>query len=400
MSSTEIDRLRALRSADSAVLSVYLNVPVDLADHHGLLIMVRDLIRDATQPADAPQPGGRPAADQAIAAEEDAEAIVSAVRRRSQEWLGYSVALFACAEIGLAEALPVHGPLPERAVAAHRPYTRPLLAAVQRNPAYRVALIDARHAWILAITDGQIETVGEQTGAWVASTGFAGWYGLDAYRTQQKIITFARQHYRDTVTILERSTAAGPQPIVLGGHEDEINQFIAVLPRAIRQDIAGSFRVDLQTTSPARARELAAPVIQRWTEASEAALVRDVLNDRPEISATTDLTRCLQALRVRAVAHLLLGDDQIIPGFGCDNCGALTTGPGCDCPDPAAACRAVPDLLDEMANRALDGGSQVTMVRNPPFTAAARLRFPVAAQVTGLRSTANGTPPASVNAVP
>jgi hypothetical protein len=98
------------------------------------------------------------------------------------------------------------------------------------------------------------------------------------------------------------------------------------------------------------------------------------------VSATTGLEGCIAASRARAVAELILPDDQTVPGFACDACGALSAGPkGCDCPDPGKCCRAVPDLLDELAGRTLDGGGRVTSVRNPPFTAAARLRFPLAA---------------------
>ena len=68
----------------------------------------------------------------------------------------------------------------------------------------------------------------------------------------------------------------------------------------------------------------------------------------------------------------------MVPGFACMECGALSmNGNGCDCPDPGPRCHAVPDLLDLLADRTLDEGGQVTSVRNPPFTAAARLRFAV-----------------------
>jgi hypothetical protein len=41
------------------------------------------------------------------------------------------------------------------------------------------------------------------------------------------------------------------------------------------------------------------------------------------------------------------------------------------------AARAVPDLLEEMVQRALDDDGQVTVIRDAPFIIAAKLRFPV-----------------------
>lgn len=367
---TEADKLRAFRAAEPAVLSVYLGVPVDLAEHRGLPALARELIKSAASQ--------EPRAHGAHVRETDIEAVVRAVAVSSHEWLGHTAAIFACAEIGLFAVVPLPGHQTERAIIANRLYLRPVLTAMQRNPAYRAALVDAKHAWILNITDDQIETVAERTGSSVRSQGFSGWYGLEAYRIQQRIMELARQHFRDTISILERSADGERRPLVLGGHENEIRHFVAALPRTVRQSVAGSFSVDLQTATPGRVRELASPVIARWTEQAEVKLVDEVLNEPPNVSVTTDLDGCLAASRARAVAQLILPDDQVVPGFACDDCGALSSSAQiCDCPDPAQACHGVPDLLDELASRTLDGGGEVTSVRNPPFTAAARLRFPV-----------------------
>lgn len=374
---TAADKLRTLRASAPAVLSVYLTVPLDLAEHRSLGTRARELVKAAAAQAattEAPDRSGQRVRDT------DLESVTRAIGARSHEWLGHTIAIFACGELGLFESVPLPGALAELAVIADRPYTRPLLAAIQRNPPYRAALVDSRHAWIFAIAGDQIETVAERTSASVPSTTFAGWYGLEGYRVQQRIMTLARQHFLETIAILERTADPQRHPLVLGGHAAEINRFIGILPRGIRQDVAGSVRVDLHTVTPGRVRELAAPVIARWAEQSEARLVAQVLSEPPSTSVTTSLPGCLAASRSRAVAELMLADDQMVSGHACDDCGAVGVGAsGCDCPDPARACRAVPDLLDELANQTLDDGGQVIAVRDPPFAAAARLRFPVAA---------------------
>jgi len=369
---SDADRLRAVRAGKPAVVSVYLPVPVDLAEHRGLPIRARELIKSAA--SQEPRAGG------GMVRETDVDAIINAVARDSHEWLGRTVALFAWAEGGLFEAVPLPGPLHEQAVIADRPYIRPMLAALQRNPAYRVALVDTKHAWVLNIAQDQIETVAERIDRGVRSPQFAGWYGLEAYRVQQRIMELSKQHFRDTISILAHSGDGVARPLVLGGHEDEISRFQTLLPRAVRTTLAGSFRVDLQTATPGRVRELAGQVMAQWSRYAEARLVAELLNEPPNLSATTDLDGCLAASRARAVAQLVLPDDLVIPGYACDECGALSsTAKDCDCPDPNKACHPVPDLLDELASRTLDGGGLVTAVRNPPFTAAARLRFPIPA---------------------
>jgi hypothetical protein len=90
------------------------------------------------------------------------------------------------------------------------------------------------------------------------------------------------------------------------------------------------------------------------------------------------LDASLAAVNEGAVAHLLVTDKGMIQGFVCGRCGALNTGRD-ECPDWGTAARAVPDLAEEMVQRTLDDDAQVTVVRDAPFNAAAKLRFPVTA---------------------
>ncbi|MHB1431616.1 MAG: baeRF10 domain-containing protein [Streptosporangiaceae bacterium] len=364
--------LRAARSEEAGVVSVYLPVPLDLAEHRGLPTKARELARSAA--GEAAERGGPPAS------EADLEWIYRTVEENSPEWLGHTIALFSCGGIGLAEAVPLPGRLAERAVVAAGPYLRPLLAAIQRHPAYRVAIIDARHAWILAISDDRIETVTHRTGAGVPSTGFAGWYGLESHRIQQRIIQLSRQHFRDTTAILQGPDGGTPHPLLIGGQDSEVRQFLAIASRPVTDAVIGTFSVDLQTATPARVRELAEPAVDEWARAAEADLVREVLSEPPDTTVTTELAGCLAAIRNGAVGELILSDEKVVPGFACAACGALSlAADDCDCPEPGSAQAPVPDLLEVMAGRALDAGGQVTAVREAPFTAAARLRFPVTA---------------------
>jgi hypothetical protein len=371
---TDTDDLRGLLAQNTTVISLYLNVPLDIAEHRGLLTRARELIKAAQ---------GRPAG-------EDVDSIGGLISERGHDWLGRTVAIFACAEVGLLQAIPLGRPTPalpgpadDLAVISTRPYTRPLLAALQRHPAFQVAIIDGRHAWILAVRDDEVDMLFEQTGPDLPSSAFAGWAGLEAHRMQQRILNMSKQHYRDTAAILEQTTAATKRPLVLGGHEMQISHFLPMLPRTVNQRLAGRFAVDVRSATPGRVRDLATPVIARWARAAEADLVAEALNEPPDGAITTDLDSCLTAVRSGAVSQLVLADDQMVPGCVCDNCGGLAVGSvpvaagaaGCACPDPARAARPVPDVLDELACQALDQGSEVTAVRDAPFTAAAWLRF-------------------------
>ncbi len=175
-----VQRLRSRRADEPAVLSVYLGVPVDVGDHRGLPTRARELIKSA---ASHEQRGQGSQVSNA-----DVESIINAIDQNSAEWLGHTVAFFACSRIGLIETVQLPRSGTEQAVIADRPHIRPLLAALQRHPDYRAAVVDTKHAWVLHISDDRIETVAERTGTGVRSPGFGGWYGLEAYRVQQRIM--------------------------------------------------------------------------------------------------------------------------------------------------------------------------------------------------------------------
>jgi peptide chain release factor subunit 1 len=126
----EVEKLRSMRAAEPAVLSLYLPVPLDPAGIRGLAAGAGELMADvrASGPDGVSTAGVRDA---------DRDAVLAALAAHGRDWLGHTVAFFASGEIGLFELLPLPCVLPERVVLATRPHVRPLLAALQWCPDYR-----------------------------------------------------------------------------------------------------------------------------------------------------------------------------------------------------------------------------------------------------------------------
>jgi Bacterial archaeo-eukaryotic release factor family 10 len=372
ISLADVEKLRSMSAAGPAVLSLYLPVPLDPAGARGLAAEARDLMAEAGA-------GGPDGAGTATAGRADRDAVLGALAAHGREWLGRTVAFFACEQLGLFETLPLPCALPARAVLAIRPHIRPLLEAIQRCPDYRVAVADRRHAWVLSVSGSRVETVARQSEEGPRSPGFGGWYGLETHRVQQRIIQLGRHHYRQVAAILERAAGTGRDvPLVIGGHHDGVAGLLQALPPTARQAFAGSFTADPHTLTPARIRELAGPVIDGWVARCEQQLAEQILGGL----ASVGLRASLAAVNDGAVAHLLVAHEDMIPGFTCGRCGALSTGSD-ECPDWGTAARAVPDLLEEMVQRTLEDDGQVTVIRDASFSVAAKLRFPVTADGGG-----------------
>lgn len=375
ISRAEVDKLLSVRAAGPSVLSLYLWVPLDPAELRGLPARIGELFALAGRAGP-----GTPGVVRVGGAER--RTVRGLLASRVRDWLGHTVAIFTCAELGLAEAVPLPCRLQERAVLAARPHVRPLLAALQRCPAYRVVVVDRRHAWLFAVTGERIATTALPPAEGLRSHGFSGWHGLEAYRVNDRIIELARHHYRDTAALLERAArACGPRPLVVGGHDDTIPQFLAVLPAGLRDQFAGRFVADPHTLTAARVRDLAGRVIEDWVSARDQHLAAEILQQPPDGLTAAGLAACLAAASQHAIEFLLVPAGGLVPGYACQQCGALSSTPG-GCPHRPGASLAVPDLIEEIAVSTLGGGGQVETFPDPPAGITARLRFPLARQAS------------------
>ncbi|HEY7362068.1 MAG TPA: hypothetical protein VH642_14715 [Streptosporangiaceae bacterium] len=371
ISRAEVDKLLSVRADGPSVLSLYLWVPLDPAALRGLPARADELFALAAR--------GGPGTPGVIRVQAgDRRAVRGLLAAHARDWLGHTVAIFACGQLGLADALPLPCRLQERAVLATRPHVRPLLLAIQRCPAYRAAVVDRRHAWLFHITGEHIESTALPPAPGLRSHGFSGWYGLQAYRVNERIIELTRQHYHDTAALLEHAArATGPEPLVIGGHQSSIAQFLAALPARLRDDFAGSFVADPHTLTPAKARDLAGRVIQNWLDQRDQHLLTQILQEPPDGLTAAGLSACLAAASQHAIQLLLVPGGGLIPGYACQHCGTLSS-TGDACPHGTAALLAVPDLLEELAVTTLSDGGQVQTLHDPPAGICARLRYPLA----------------------
>lgn len=366
ISEADVQKLRAIQALGPSVLSLYVWVPVDLSALRELPARADELLTAAGMDGQrAPTVRER---------QQERRTVREMLQAHAREWMGHTAAIFACGEAGLAEAFPLPCRLPDRAVLAVRPHVRPLLVALQRCPAYQVAVVDRRHAWIFQIAGSRIDTLAESAAPGVRSRGFGGWYGLESYRISERITQLARHHYHDTAALLSQLSR---QPLIVGGHRDTIPAFLAALPGDVRGRFIGSFVVDPHTMTAARVRELSAPVVANWVSQREQRLVAQILRAPPDGLTAVGMSSCLAAVNQHAVGVLVVPVGGLIPGFACHVCGTLACAPG-GCPHHPPMVRPVPDLLEEMAAATLDDRGEVDAVRDPPGDVAAWLRFPLA----------------------
>lgn len=365
----DVEKLRSTHAQGPDVLSLYLPVPQDPAELPGLVAKAKDLLASVkTSRADGVS------VDEVSPADQDA--VLDALARPGQEWPGHTVAFFACARLGLFEVLTLPGPAPASCMLATRPQVRPLLAALQRFPDYRVVIIDRHFSWIVSVSGSQVETLSRQYDEGVHRSGLGSWYGLDAQRAHQRAVQASRRHYRKVAAGLRSGADPGCEiPLVIGGRYQGVAHLMEELSPEVLATFAGGFTVDPGSLCLADIRDLAQPIIDKWVRRGELELTRGVLSDAPQ-SAAIGLSAALAAVNQGAAAHLLIGHGGTVPGFACGHCGTVNVRRSNDCDTGVSA---VSDVLEEMVHRTLDDGGKVTMNDDAPFTVAAKLRFPLPA---------------------
>jgi hypothetical protein len=115
----EIEKLGAMHAVEPTMLSLYLAIPPQPAPLPVLSARADELIAAA----------GAAGGVNRHVAEQDRNSVKEKLAMRGRDWPGRTVAIFACADVGLLEAIPLPYSLPERGVLGTRPHIRPLLAA-------------------------------------------------------------------------------------------------------------------------------------------------------------------------------------------------------------------------------------------------------------------------------
>ncbi|MCB2223479.1 MAG: hypothetical protein KQH83_04800 [Actinobacteria bacterium] len=372
-----VDRLRSADTAGAPVLSVYLGVPTDVAAFRGLPARLKAALRPVREQLAA----GWFDAGAMAALEADLDA-VALLLERAPEARGGSLALFVCGEAGLAEAVPLPGPVRDRAVADRAPYLGPIEAMLAHYRRYCAVVVDRRIASIYRFSQGRLrawEQLGEEE---VRKDNYGGFDGREEQAVRARAETVARRLFRSTADRLAGLLRDGRfDLVVLGGNPANVRGLEAELAPEVRSVLAGTFTLDPGTATPADVLARCTETTEAYERAAAAAEVASLLDTAAAGGrAVTGIEGVLAAVNQRAVALLVVAATGTTPGVACSECGWLGRRGGL-CGYCGEATVVVPDLIDRMAERVRsDGGEVVYALGDTPLQddqVGARLRFEV-----------------------
>ena len=374
-----VDQILRMRGDGLPVLSLYARFDPDNrrafpSRVNGQLHEVRQLTEDSSLDRDA-----RLSLRGDVARIEEA---VGEERPHSQ-----AVAFFSCSGRGLFEEVDLPRPIRDRNVIDETAWVRPLLAVLDEYHRCRVVVVDRGRARFFDLYgDEMVECGAPLRGRKLRKPDYAA--GMREHTTRNKADELAKGHYRTVAERLDEEARRHRFDIVaVGGHEHEVPEFLAHLPRSVRERVAGTFAVHPREDDLGTIRERAEAIVRRYEWDEEQRLVAEALERSAAGGlAVTGLRDCLWGASVAAIGQLLVQEGSEQAGAVCEADGYLTV-EGAKCPICGRALRRTPDVLDELVQSVIDEGGGVEHVTADTalreHVTAAMLRFPLPPRPAG-----------------
>jgi peptide subunit release factor 1 (eRF1) len=373
-----IDRITRFDGHGLPVVSVYMEVPVDVRDRAALAGRAESLLQQLGPLAESEELER----DAKLSVRSDIDRIGTAVK--SERFDAGGVAFFSCSGADLFEEVPLPRAVHDRVMVDTTPWVRPMLAVLDEYHRAGIVILDSRTASVWELyQDELVEERRVKDRNLRTSRAAGGWQGYQEIVVHHRAQELTKRHFRHVANMLaDLDRGQRYDLLIVGGHVGEIQGFLDQLPNNLREKVAGTFEVDPNTVDRGVLKEQAGRILAEFEQELERHDVADVFTRAAERRpAAIGLRDTLWAGSVSAIHRLLIRGDTTVPGVACDNCGYLATA-GETCPVCASTLRHTPDVVDELVQAVVDESGSVEHVESEgteldQHLVAASLRFPL-----------------------
>ncbi len=345
LAESDLRELVAFTTGNDPVLSVYLSTEPSSGNSDVCKLRLRNMLKTINLPED-----------------------VSAIERYinlEYNWAGRGVAIFSSTPRNFFRVYSLALPVRDAYHVGDRPSIQPLVDLFDNYGGYGVALVDKQGARLFYFHIGELREQETVEGDSVKHTKAGGASSLAGRRggvagqknTVEEIIERnMREAAEMAVRFFEEKHV---RRIVLGGTDDNIALFRAMLPKAWQSLIIGSFAA----ANNASHNEILQRTLQIGLEAEklkEDGLVNTlVTRAAKKEGAVVGLEETLQAINAKRVQSLMLAEDFRSAGYRCDACGWLTSKPQKTCSECQGQIFKYPDVIELAISEVMHTGGEV-----------------------------------------
>ncbi len=372
-----LQRLEQQASTSAPILSLYLNLQPAIEERRTVGARLRNLLEPFQDLETKLDHDGRMALRWATQKVLDMEAEIA-------KNTGHGVGVFVGGSSEIDEFLTLPRKAWDVAVAAPRPYLRPLAAALDQFHQVATLILDPRRSLIRVTNMGQCLDQSEIESEPIRKSDYGGWKGLDEHRVRQHAEEVHRRHYREVGERLRKMKEnVGLDVVFVGGREETVAAFLHELPNGLRSLVAETFIVDVNTETDGTIAKITAELEEAFEIRQELELVKQIIETGQEGGlVTVGVDDTIRAANFDAIELLLVAGTSMIPGWACGNCGWLAlSGPVCSaCGSEATA---VDDIVDSLLIKVRGAGGRTEHIAAASdldqHQLAARTRFQVSA---------------------
>ncbi len=342
----ELRQLASFKSTETPVLSLYLDTDLTQQSKEKCKLVLRDLLGEVK--------------DSAL--KQDV-ARVTRFFDLEYDWQAKGVALFSSVAQQLWRVYPLALPIENKVHIGESLYLRPLAQLFDEHERYGVVLVDRESARLFLIQLGQIEEKSELIGEELKrhrQGGFA------AARYQRHVDKQAEQNLKlvaeATINFCREHHC---ERLILGGSDETLPQFKEMLPKALQNQVIGTFSID--TAAPANeVMKHSAKLIQAEERRLEHKLVEEMITAAAKgEGAVTGIADTFYVVHEGRAHILVVEDDFEADGYLCRGCGYISAEPITKCPFCGGnELQLIHGAVDRVVHRVIEAGGKIQTVKN------------------------------------
>ena len=293
---------------------------------------------------------------------------VEADIERMRAWLGgglerartRGVAMFSCSEEDFFEAIQLQRPVRDESALDLMPRVTQLLAFLEEDERFLVALVDRRRLRLLRFELGEVEELPAITDPEPRAIDISIELGSFEHHAEEA----ARIHFRHSAEHLERALRKWPAAgLIVAGPDEAVAGLQAYLPRSITDKIVGRARLAV-TAPPHEIAEVALEIQDTVDRRRQAEAVEQLRQQAASgRGGVVGLEATLAALARQRVATLFVSEGFTATGAGCPSCGHLGVGVR-QCPQCGTTNEEIEDVVEVALDEAIAQGATIEFCRD------------------------------------
>ncbi|MFZ6026581.1 MAG: hypothetical protein ACOYYS_02595 [Chloroflexota bacterium] len=340
--------------AGHPVLSVYLNTDPVEGNADGYKLQLRSMLKSVDMADD-----------------------VNAVERyfaTQYDGSGRSVVVFSCASDDFLRSYTLGVPVRSRVRVGDHPHVKPLADLLDAFGGYGVALVDKQGARLFHFHLGELYEQEGVLGESVHHTkrggasSVPGRRGGMADRTRHEEEVTERNMKEAATFAMAFFAENHVRRILLGGTEDNVAQFRALLHKTWQSLVVGSFPIGM-TASHGEVLEKAMKIGREAEKQREARLVDALVTSSAKgRGGVMRLPETLAAVHDGRVMTLLIRDGLRQPGYSCTGCGFITSQELGTCSYCEGKLKQIPDAVEMAVHKVMQQGGDVEVLHDEALT--------------------------------